>query len=378
MLRLYVRNGKIRNIFGQVFLSGCNVRGQAYNPDTSVGYGWKGTGFDDPFTWREIDSDIIRNYGLNCVRTGGVYWALLEISPSPSEFVVESEYLEAIKQFVKTYTSKGIYVILSLMLHGSINGMAPLANFLPLSDKKITDSFFTDIGPTSGREHLKNMWLALSEAFKNEWGIAGYDIMNEPGTYYSGNLTVQELNDYWQEIVDYVTLSLRENGDRHIIMPCMAPWARSCKTLSSPFKDPNTLYEPHVYQGTDSAGNILTTNIDELRSQVYDDIGLKMTNFNTPWISGEFGNLGSIDNAQKEEYLKNLLTVLFEHPNYGGALYWAYYSYDGVPTTSGWYEIMNEYVPTPTSPLITVLSSVVKYLGPIGVGIYMIGGRRRG
>lgn len=341
MNRVYVEGNVLRNRFGKVFLCGANVRGQAYNPLRDVGEGWKGTGFDDPFTYAAVDAAFLKSFGFNCIRTAGVYWSLLETSRTPDEFTYNAEYLNAIKQLVQDYNAQGIYVILDLHRRGTADF---LSRFLPMEGSRFSDEFFTDTSPISAREHLKKVWLLLSNNFKGNASIAGYDFVNEP--FHTGTLSLQQVSDSWQDIVDYVTQALRANGDSHVIMPSLTPWARNMSLLSRRFLDPNTIYQPHAYQGTDGGGTILTTDITQIRLEFNEAICEPATSLKVPVVLGEMCAFGTLT-AETDEYLRNLLTVARECPHVQGFLYYAFYSYGGNPQPVGWETILKEFTPEP-------------------------------
>jgi aryl-phospho-beta-D-glucosidase BglC (GH1 family) len=340
--RLYVEGNTIRDRVEEIFLVGCGLRGQARNPQN---------GWDDFWTYAESDAKIIRDYGFNSIRLAGCYWARIETSQSPDQFTYDVGYVQHIVDTVKAYGDQGIYVIIDLHTYATAEGMEPLAKFLPWSGTADywTDEFFTDTGPTSAREHLKRVWLMLSDIFKNNWNVAGYDLLNEP--HHEGTLSNQEIHDYWWDIADYVISALRANGDNHIVFVEESPWSTNCKFMTGKLNDPNVVYEPHWYQGLNLSTDphsVLNNDLDWLRdyfgtASAY--ISTKMAEFNVPFVIGEFCDWESIHmvaDSLEDIYLRNSLTVFRESPTMRGFWYHSFQSYDGVPNSSGWQQRLAE------------------------------------
>jgi aryl-phospho-beta-D-glucosidase BglC (GH1 family) len=335
--RLYVEGKIIRNENEPFFLVGCNVRGQAYNPKTDGKY-------DDWYSYRYQDADNIKSYGFNTIRLV-TYWECIEISNSPSEFSYDENYIDLIQQTVEAYNEKGIYVIIDLHEHGSSN---ELGKFVPTlgSDTDFADAFYSDASPTSAREHLKRLWLKLSENFKDISGVAGYDLCNEPHRS-SGPLSFQQVADYWFDIADYVISALRDVGDNHIVFVNFSPWARYAGFMSRKLNDDNVLYSPHFYQGHGlEAQTVAYNDYVSLQNDFENDINSKMTEFNVPFVMEEqgFGVRIIIEGDEYDIWLKNSITIHKTNPNMQGWLYWCYIAYGGVMSGGGWQTTLMEYV----------------------------------
>lgn len=335
---LSVEGNTIRDDVGPLFLVGCNSRGTARNPLI---------GWDDFWSLAEYDAKTIKGYGFNVVRLAATYWARLEISQSPDEFVYDMEYLEHMKTAIRAFNEEGIYVILDMHTYETIEGMAPLANFVPIADNGISfaSEFFKDTGSTSAREHLKRLWLLLSDTFKDWSGIAGYDILNEP--HKSGPESFQEIADHWWDIVDYVTAAIRANGDNHVIFVNFSPSAQSAQWMSRKLNDTNTVYEPHWYRGL--GGNdfqdVINSDIEYLRDTFGSgdtQISTKMAYFDVPFIVGELCCTYHELSYEKEVWLNNSLTVFRESPTMQGWTYWVYWN-NGNDQSTRWQELLVEY-----------------------------------
>ena len=327
--RLYVEENIIRSDFGPFFMLGCNVRGRAYNPINDGRY-------DDWYTDRVLDSENIRSFGFNTIRLV-TYWESVETSTTPSEFVYNDTYIDLLRQTVEAYNQKGIYVIIDLHEHGSMN---ELAKFIPTAgkDTDFADAFYSDVSNTSAREHLSQLWLSLSQTFRNYSGVAGYDICNEPHRK-SGALSNQQVADLWFDIADYVIASLRASGDNHIVFVNFSPGARNTSYMSRRLNDDNVVYCPHFYQGIEETYLTVRYNdYSQLQTDFENDVNARMLQFSTPFIMEEQGfgsNVITIGDA-RDLWLKNAITIHRSNPLMQGWLYWCYVAYNGAVEGGGW------------------------------------------
>lgn len=334
--RLYVEGNIIRNETGPFFLVGCNVRGQAYNPVDGT--------YDDWWTYRESDATRMEALGFNTIRLP-CYWERIETSQSPSEFTYDDEYIEKIRETVETYNLHGIYVIINLGQHGSVN---ELGKFIPTlgNDTDFADAFYSDTSPTSAREHLKRLWLRLSETFKDYPGVAGYDICNEPH-HSSGSLSNQEVADLWFDMADYVIGALRANGDNHIIFVNLSPWARYTGFMSRKLNDNNVVYCPHFYYGINAADLTVQYNdYSNLQSDFENNVNAKMVEFNVPFIMEEqgFGGYTINEGDDRDVWLKNAIAIHKTSLLMQGWLYFCYIAYGGSMQGGGWQTTLIEYL----------------------------------
>jgi len=327
--RLYVEKYVIGSQTGPFFLIGCNIRGQAFNPKTNGRY-------DDWYTYRYSDAANIKSYGFNVIRLIA-YWECIETSQSPSEFTYDDEYIEKIRQTVEAYSANNIYVIIDLHQHGSVN---ELGKFIPTlgCDTDFADEFYSDSSPTSAREHLKQLWLGLSETFKNYSGIAGYDICNEPHRSY-GSLSNQQVADCWFDIADYVIDGLRGVGDNHVVFVDFSPWSRYAGFMSRKLNDDNVVYCAHFYQGINATDvTVLYNDYSQLQSAFEKDINAKMAEFNVPFVMEEqgFGGFKINEEDERDIWLRNAITIHKTSSLMQGWLYFCYIAYGGNVKGGGW------------------------------------------
>jgi aryl-phospho-beta-D-glucosidase BglC (GH1 family) len=302
---LYANGTSIIKSEHPIFLLGCNVRGMAYNPAVDGRY-------DDWYTYRYQDARHIRALGFNTVRLV-VYWECLEISESPNEFSFNNSYIDLIRQTVEAYNKEGIYVILNLHEHGSVD---ELKRFIPTlsSDTDFADTFYSDTSNTSAREHIKSLWLRMSETFKNHTGVAGYDILEEPH-HSSGSLSDQQVSDLWFDISDYVISALRAEGDNHIVFIEFCPAARSTDYMSRKLNDSNVVCEPHFYYGINTSDlSVLNNDYSWLNEQFAANVNDKMLDFGVPFIMGEQGFGGNQLTNDQSIWLENAIAISKSNP----------------------------------------------------------------
>ncbi len=342
---MYVRGDQLIVNNNPFFMVGASDRGQASHPLT------KGT-FDDWYTYRIEDAKNIGSYGFNTVRLV-VYWEQLEVSSNSSEFIYDYSYIGKIRLTVKAFNARGIYVIIDLHESAEVNY---LARFLPTAgnDMLFARGFYTDTGPTAASEHLKRLWLTLSEVFKDQPGVAGYELCNEP--HYdgadlqpAGSLAKTQVENYWFGIVDYVTAALRNVGDRHIIFVDFSPWSTDTRYMTRTVNDTNVVYTPHFYSGLNSTTLTVTNdNLTWLQSRFDYFIKSTLSHFRVAYVMGEFGfeSLDVIPTDSRGIWLKNVLSILRNDSAMRGWIYWSYVAYEGVVSADGWQSILVQSVPT--------------------------------
>jgi len=326
LAKLQVEKGVIRSTTGPLFLIGCNVRGQAYNPRTDGKY-------DDWYTYRYSDAQNIESYGFNTIRLT-MYWEEIELSNSPSDFLYNDTYVELVRKTVEAYNEKDIYVILDLHQHSDAD---ELQKFVTTSgnDADYADAFYSDISNTSAWEHLRQLWLRISQTFKYYKGVAGYDILNEPHRE-NGSLSPQEVADLWFDISDYVVSALRTEGDSHVVFIEFCPAARHTNYMSRKLNDSNVVYEPHFYYGINTSDlSVLNNDYSWLKEQFDANVNAKMLDFGVPFIMGEQGFGGNQLTNDQSIWLENAIAISKSNPLMQGWLYWCYIAYDGIPQGRG-------------------------------------------
>ena len=109
---------------------------------------------------------------------------------------------------------------------------------------------------------LADLWVKLSNEFKDEPGVYAYDLMNEPHDMGPAD---------WKAISQAVLSAIRANGDNKLIMIPGNNWsaANTWPTIHGPISwisDPagNFVYEAHQYFDRDNSGSYARTYDQEL------------------------------------------------------------------------------------------------------------------
>ncbi len=346
----FVVGNNVQSQTSSFFLIGANMRGQAFNPI-------RDGKLDDWYTYRVQDAQKVRAYGFNAIRLV-TYWEYLELSTSANQFSYNASYISKLKQTVQTYNEYGIYVYIDLHEHGSLS---TLGKFIPIvgTDTIFGDAFYSDTSPTSPREHLRQLWLTLSGTFKDNPGVIGYGICNEP--HHNGPLTDQQIANYWFNIADYIISSLRNVGDNHRIFVNFAPSSQSTQYMSRKLYDNNVVYEVHFYYGINTDTLILVNNDYKwLSTQFNSFVKPNLAKFGVPYVIGElgFGSNRVTPGDGMDVWIRNILTILRAQPRLQGWFYWSYNEVKGAPQGGGWEQTLVTLAPLVTNTTTATTTTI--------------------
>ncbi len=160
---------------------------------------------------------------------------------------LDSQYLAGLRRNVAWAKKYGGKVVLDLHNYGGYD------------NGQIRGQIDGDGSPVT-TAHLIDLWVKLSNEFKNEDAIYAYGIMNEPHDMNGGN---------WYEISQAVVTAIRNNGDKHLLSIPNDNWtgAHSWPVDMEPWIDDpldNIIYEAHQYFDNDSSGTYRRTYEQEL------------------------------------------------------------------------------------------------------------------
>lgn len=129
----------------------------------------------------------------------------------------------------------GLYVILDL--HGCPGGQSTDHCAGSARECKLyEDETYQDI--------MEELWLAISNRYKDNPVVAAYDIMNEPEAQdYTGDSV---MDDPRNQVYDRMIKAIRENGDEHIIT-VEAIWSLSALPYPEDTDWDNVVYQVHSY-----------------------------------------------------------------------------------------------------------------------------------
>ncbi len=262
--------------------------------------------FRDSFIAKN-DIRKIKDLGFNCVRLPFNY-RILEEKGGP-------EYL---KTAVEMIAKAGLYVILDMhAVPGSQNQDWH-------SDSDGNPQFWKN---SKHQQKYVSLWTKLSNIFKNEKMIAGYDIMNEPVTK-----NVKLLAQIYQKTVD----AIRSQGDQHIIFLEGNNWGMDIDFLSG-IKGNDLAISAHFYQpahfvfnwlpDTKYPGTVLGAKWDKKRLEgiikKHSDFARKL---GMPLHVGEFGIASRCECCGAEYvWLKDVMDIF---RRYG--IHWNYWTFKAV------------------------------------------------
>lgn len=126
-----------------------------------------------------------------------------------------------------------LYVILDM--HGAPGGQTG-AN-IDDSERDVPELFVRE----ECRQAAVDMWRMLAERYRNEWIVAGYDLLNEPLPDYHG-----AYNDQVEPLYRDMIRAIREVDDRHLVILEGVHWATDFSVFTEPL-DGNVLYQFHKY-----------------------------------------------------------------------------------------------------------------------------------
>lgn len=118
----------------------------------------------------------------------------------------------------------------------------------------------------SNRQKTYHLWEKLADRYKDEWVIAGYDVLNEPVLQDTGLL-----NEFYRESIK----AIRRSDKDHILFIEGKHWAQHIDVLDD-FPDDNWVYSIHYYEPMEFAFNLIpfihypwdTCNKDTLRRRL--------------------------------------------------------------------------------------------------------------
>ena len=247
----------------------------------------------------ESDIEAISDLGFNVIRV-----------PINHAFLEDPENWSILDNLIDWCKKYNVYIVLTL--HSAPGGQA---NFFTADPDKILlwDS----------KENISQtltLWKQISERYKEEKIIAGYDLINEPSAEDS------QVVDLYKALVAV----LRNNGDKHMIVIEGNNFAKDFNIFQSPISK-NQTYSFHMYTWFGDDREKLLNRYTELSKKQ-----------NVPIWVGEFG---------ENEYEMLESTVdMFENRNLAG---WAFWTWKRLPNkypalveieSSGKWNIVANYI----------------------------------
>jgi len=186
--------------------------------------------YDAWLTKHVANTDIIqiKSWGFNAVRVP-IHYEYFVNSGTPD---VWSNYgFTLLDNIISWCSSEGIYVIIDL--HAAPGGQSNNA----ISDYDATKPSLWE--STLNKNKTIELWRKISERYKNEVWVAGYDLINEPAWDLPGGIDLRNL-------YNSITTAIRNNSDNHILF-IEGNWYSNDYAGLTPAWDPNMVYVFHKY-----------------------------------------------------------------------------------------------------------------------------------
>jgi aryl-phospho-beta-D-glucosidase BglC (GH1 family) len=176
----------------------------------------------------QADINQIKSWGFNSVRLP-IHYEYFVNAGSPD--VWDDQGFNLLDNIISWCTAAGVYVIIDL--HAAPGGQSNGA----ISDYDSTKPSLWE----SEANKLKtiNLWRRLSERYKHEVWVAGYDLLNEPAWNLPNGT---DLRNLYGRITD----AIRSTGDSHILF-IEGNWYANDFTGLTPAWDTNMVYSFHKY-----------------------------------------------------------------------------------------------------------------------------------
>ncbi len=220
----------------------------------------------------EADIRQIAADGFNSVRVPINARFLMEENEQGEVSYIE-EHLLFIDRVIAWCRAYRLYVILDL--HGAPGGQT--GTNIDDSEHDQPELF---INPDNKIKTIA-LWRTLAERYKDEWIVAGYDLLNEPlPNWFSA------YNDQIMPLYREITRAIREVDDRHMIILEGAHWATDWSIFDDRFDD-NLMLQFHKYWNNPDTESIqpYLDKREEWQVPIYMGEGGEN---NTDWYAGAF------------------------------------------------------------------------------------------
>jgi endoglycosylceramidase len=185
--------------------------------------------------------------------------------------------------------------------------------------KRAWDAFWVD--REGIRTELAELWGHIATEFAGDAGIAGFDLLNEPGFGFVADTTISGLTQFYVDALHEIRAAERAVGsDPHLVFfetTVLGPWVPKFSD------DPDLVFAPHIY--LESIGpklpGLLDAGIDGLRL-------LGSVLYGTPvWI----GEYGAFSDAASERTWMDRFARLHDAAGFSGGAWWQWEQECGDP-----------------------------------------------
>jgi endoglucanase len=218
------------------------------------------------------EEDIIRisKEGFNSVRV-----------PINSRFILNEgenagfneEHLQLIDRMIHWCRTNGLYVILDL--HGAPGGQT--GTNIDDSENDMPELFIYEWN----KQLTIDIWRMLAKRYKDEWIVAGYDLLNEPLPQW-----FSEYNENVMPLYEEIVKAIREEDKYHMIILEGVHWSTDWSVFSKKIDD-NLMLQFHKYWNNPDTDSIMSylKKREELNVPIFMGEGGEN---NVDWYTGAF------------------------------------------------------------------------------------------
>ena len=184
----------------------------------------------------KTDIDSMKSWGFNLVRAPihyNLFTLPIEQEPFPGAYTEIDLGFKLLDSLLSWCKQNEIYLMIDL--HAAPGGQGYNAD---ISDYDPTKPSLWE--SELNRNKTVELWKRLSQRYKNEEWVAGYDLINEPNWEIPGGVLLKEL---YVKITNAIRTDV---GDNHILF-IEGNWFANDFTGLTPPWDDNLVYSPHKY-----------------------------------------------------------------------------------------------------------------------------------
>jgi aryl-phospho-beta-D-glucosidase BglC (GH1 family) len=242
---------------GKTYRRGINIAGAEYGPSAAPG----NVGRENfEYTWNnEATYKYFTGKGLDLFRVP-IRWERMQPELNGP---LDPQYLAGLKRNIAWAKQYGAQIIIDIHNYGA---------YYRVWFDTPNPQYPTRPVPTTA--HLNDLWVKLSNEFKNEPAVYAYDLMNEPAAPLPENgggtagTTSTAWKNNWKRISQSCLLAIRKNGDAKLIMIEGDAYAAASNWIGHNdadaggwISDPadNYMYSAHCYFDQSASGTYTNT-----------------------------------------------------------------------------------------------------------------------
>lgn len=296
---------------------------------------------------QDRDFDLIKSFGLNCVRVPIYYNVVLE---SDAPYAIRKDAFRWTDRLVEMAERHGIYVILDL--HG-----APGAQSVDQPAGRVGyNKLWTDPVAQDG---MVRFWQAMAERYHGSAVVAGYDILNEPyGDFRTDNSAAM------LSIARRAYQAIRQYDPRKVIfLPALIPGGLDVYDTPEVHSWKGIGYTEHFYPGLFGSPGSLEDMAKFLKYRL-DEKEAQIERLGGPFLVGEFN---TVMHANGGVYMTRMQYDRYARAGWAATL-WSYKILKPEPGIGGdtWQMVSNAQPLPSISPKTSTREEFDAYFDAVG------------